>query len=110
MLTPDATIQLNITPRLQARVILAGHLVDAVDRTYFYARFTTRATIRVNDRQNLWDHLAGLAGQGRCCHVTSSQIKTMEISQPAWIATKLTLSRKQRHTKNQAEPSDRAPP
>jgi hypothetical protein len=75
VLTADAPIELDITPRLQARNVLAGNLVNAVDRTDFDARFTASATIGVNHRQDLGNHLAGLAGQGRCCHVTSSRVK-----------------------------------
>jgi hypothetical protein len=63
VLTPDAPIQIDIAEGLQARDLLTGDLVDAVDRTNFQAGFTAGATVGVNHGQDLGNDLAGLASQ-----------------------------------------------
>ena len=68
MLAPDASIEIDIAPGLQAGVLLAGHFIDAVDGANFHARFAPGASVGVNHGQDLGDDLARLAGQRRCCH------------------------------------------
>src|SRR5262249_41147040 len=59
--TADATLQVNVHERLQARLVLAGHLVNAVHRTDLNARFAARAVVRPHPGELLGELFARLA-------------------------------------------------
>ena len=62
--TADAAIEIDVAERLHARHVLAGHLVDAIDRADFDARLAAGAIVGVDDRQFLGQFLARLGGGG----------------------------------------------
>ena len=73
VLAADASIEIDVAKSLERCVLLAGDLVDAVDRADLKAGLAPGATIGVNHRQNLGDDFSRLSGQGRCCHLSNPQ-------------------------------------
>src|SRR5208282_949284 len=59
--TADAPLQVNVAEILKGRLILARHLVDAIDRTYLDTRVTASAVVRPDDREFSGKFLAYVA-------------------------------------------------
>ena len=63
VLATDASIKIDVAPGLQARMLLAGNFIDAIDRADLNAGLTSGTTVGVNDGQNLGDDLPRFAGK-----------------------------------------------
>jgi hypothetical protein len=61
MLTADAAVKVDITPRLNACKFFARHLVYAFNRANFNTRFTAGATIGMNHGHDLRNNLSRLS-------------------------------------------------
>ena len=59
--TTDATLEVDVAEGLQHRLVLAGHLVDAIDGTDLDAGFATGAVVGPNDGELLRELLAGFS-------------------------------------------------
>ena len=57
----DAAFQVDVHERLDGRLVLARHLVDAIDRTDFDAGFAAGAVVGPDDGQFLRELFASLA-------------------------------------------------
>src|SRR6266446_1149587 len=58
----DATLQIDVAESLQARLVFAGHLIDAIDATDFNTGFAAGAAIRPDDSQLLGKFFSRLTG------------------------------------------------
>jgi hypothetical protein len=63
VLATDAAIQIDIAPGLQAGMLLARDLIDALDGADFETGLAARASIGVYNRENLGDDLTRFSGQ-----------------------------------------------
>jgi hypothetical protein len=63
VLASDAAIQVDITPALKARMIFSWNFIDTFDGADLDTGLAARATVGVNNREDLGDDLARFAGE-----------------------------------------------
>jgi hypothetical protein len=61
MFAANASIEVDVAPGLQARVIVARYLIDAIHRADFDARLAACTPVCVDNGQDLGDDFAGFA-------------------------------------------------